>query len=60
MFSMLDFVIKGSVGVFLFELFQVNPMLILCITLLMWILNFAVPSLVGSYFVLTFKPSKTL
>lgn len=57
---MLDFVIKGSVGVFLFGLFQVNPMLILCITLLMWILNFAVPSLVGSYFVLTFKPLKTL
>lgn len=54
--SLFDFVLKGSVAVLIFGLFDISPSLILCITTLMWILNFAGPAIIGSYFVLRFKP----
>lgn len=54
-FVVFDFIIKGSVAISIFSLFQVNEMIILSITTLMWLLNFALPSLIGSYYVLTFK-----
>ncbi len=54
-FVLFDFIIKGSVAVSLFGLFGVNEVLILMITTLMWLLNFALPALIGSYFVLTFN-----
>lgn len=50
-----DVLIKGSVAVWLFSYVQANELVILTITSLMWLLNFAIPSLVGSYFVLHFK-----
>lgn len=54
-FVVFDWVIKGSVAVTLFQFFGVNEIIILSITSLMWLLNFALPSIVGSYFVLTFN-----
>jgi len=45
------------VAVSLFQFLGVDEMLVLCVTGLMWVLNFAVPSLIGSYFVLTFNRS---
>ncbi len=57
--SIFDVVIKGSVAVFLFGFVDVNELTILFIILLMWLLNFAVPSLFGSYFILNFKLPKT-
>jgi hypothetical protein len=56
--SIFDVVIKGSVAVFLFGFVEVNELTILSIILLMWLLNFAIPSLFGSYFVLNFKLPK--
>ena len=53
--SIFDVVIKGSVAVFLFGYVQVNELTILSIITLMWLLNFAIPSLFGSYYVLNFK-----
>ncbi|MCA0131590.1 hypothetical protein [Winogradskyella alexanderae] len=53
--SIFDVVIKGSVAVFLFGFLKVNELTVLSITTTMWILNFAIPSLFGSYFVLNFK-----
>lgn len=53
--SIFDVVIKGSVAVFLFGFVQVNELTILSIITLMWLLNFAIPSLFGSYYVLNFK-----
>ncbi|MBD0830879.1 flippase-like domain-containing protein [Aestuariibaculum sp. TT11] len=59
--AIFDFVIKGSLGVFLFSFLKIPPVFILSTTSLMFILNFALPSLVGSFFVLTFKvPKKVL
>lgn len=54
-----DVVIKGSVAVFVFGYAQVNELTILAIITLMWLLNFAIPSVFGSYFVLNFKLPKT-
>ena len=56
--SIFDVVIKGSVAVFLFGYVQVNELTILSIITLMWLLNFAIPGLFGSYFVLNFKLPK--
>ena len=54
-FVVFDFIIKGSVAVSLFGFFQVNEIAILTVTTIMWLLNFALPSILGSYFVLIFK-----
>ena len=54
-FVVFDFIIKGSVAISIFSLLEVNEMIILSITTLMWFLNFALPSLIGTYYVLTFK-----
>jgi uncharacterized membrane protein YbhN (UPF0104 family) len=54
-----DVVIKTSAAVFLFDYLGVDAFTILSITTLMWLLNFILPSLIGSYYVLTFNASKT-
>lgn len=54
-FVIFDFIIKGSVAVTLFGLFQVDEIVIITVTTIMWLLNFALPALLGSYFVLIFK-----
>ncbi|WP_308993193.1 lysylphosphatidylglycerol synthase domain-containing protein [Mariniflexile litorale] len=50
-----DVLIKGSVAVYLFSFVGVNSFTILCIVTLMWIFNFVIPSILGSYFVLNFN-----
>ncbi len=52
---MFDWLIKGSVAVFVFGLVGINELVIVSITTIMWILNFAFPAIIGSYFVLNFK-----
>ena len=54
--TIFDWVIKGSVAIFLFGFVQVNALTIVTITTLMYVLNFAIPALFGSIFVLNFKP----
>ena len=53
--AIFDWVVKGSVAVFIFGLINVNPLTIVSITTFMWLLNFAVPAIIGSIFVLNFK-----
>lgn len=50
-----DVVIKGSVAVYLFSFVGINAFTILSIVSIMWLLNFVIPSIFGSYFVLKFK-----
>ena len=50
-----DLIVKGSVAVYLFSFAGVDELSILCITTVMWILNFVIPSIFGSYFVLNFN-----
>ena len=54
-FVLFDWLVKGSVAVTLFRFFGVDDIIILSITASMWILNFAFPALLGSFYVLTFN-----
>lgn len=58
--SIFDVVIKGSIAVFLFSYLGVDELTILVISTLMWLLNFVIPSVIGSYFVLNFKLPKPI
>lgn len=53
-----DVVIKGSIAVYLFTFIGVNSLTILSIVTLMWLFNFVLPSVFGSYYVLSFKFQK--
>jgi len=53
--AIFDWVIKGSVAVFIFGFIHINPLTIVSITTFMWLLNFAIPAILGSIFVLNFK-----
>lgn len=55
-FQFLDFAVKGSVGVYFFGMLGVNEWIIIAITTLMWFLNVVIPVILGSYYVLKFKP----
>lgn len=53
-----DVVIKSSVAVYLFSIVGVNDFTTLSIVTLMWLLNFVLPSLFGSYYILNFNLPK--
>jgi len=53
-----DVVIKSSVAVYLFTIVGVNDFTTLSVVTLMWLLNFVLPSLFGSYYVLNFNLPK--
>ena len=54
-----DVVVKGSVAVYLFTIVGVNELTILSIIMIMWLLNFVLPGLFGSYYVINFNFPKT-
>jgi len=58
--SLTDWIIKGSAAIFVFSFLNVQPLLVMQVSLLMWICNFALPSIIGSYFVIQFNASKKL
>jgi uncharacterized membrane protein YbhN (UPF0104 family) len=60
MLSLFDVVVKGSVAILIFSFYQINEASVLAIVLLMWIFNFVLPSIVGSYFVLTFNTNNLI
>ncbi|MDI9256465.1 hypothetical protein [Flavobacterium sedimenticola] len=55
-FQFLDFAVKGSVALFFFGKLGVNEWIVVFISMLMWFLNIVLPVVIGSYFVLKFKP----
>ncbi len=57
--AVFDVLIKTSAAVYLFSYAGVDELTILSISTLMWLLNFILPSIFGSYFVLNFKLLKT-
>ena len=48
-----------SVAVFLFSQLGIDELTVLCIVLIMWILNFVLPSIVGSYYLMKLKAYKS-
>lgn len=56
---LLEIVVKGSLAVFLFSVIGVDELTTLSIIMLMWVLNYVIPSIIGSVFVLNFKLKNT-
>ncbi len=54
-----DVIIKGSVAVYLFDIVGVNELTTLSIIMIMWLLNFVLPSIIGAFYVITFKLTET-
>jgi uncharacterized membrane protein YbhN (UPF0104 family) len=54
-FAIFDWVLKGSVALFMFSFIELNELTIITITTIMWLLNIAIPALFGSIFVLSFN-----
>ena len=53
--AIFDWAIKGSVAVVVLGIIGINPLTIVTVTTFMWLMNFAIPALLGSIFVLNFK-----
>jgi hypothetical protein len=53
-----DALIKGGFAVWIFGFLQVPQIVVLSIVLTVWILNFGLPGLAGSFYVLRYKKSK--
>ena len=58
--ALFDWAIKGTIGVFLFSVLGVKVEIILLVSLIMWIFNFALPAILGSYFLITYTGNKLL
>ncbi len=55
---LMDVAVKGSVAIYLFNALNIESEKIISVTLLMWIFNLVFPVILGSYFVLRFKPKQ--
>lgn len=55
MLFVFDIVVKGGIALWLFSLAGTDSTIVLAAVLLSWILNFALPAFIGSYFVIRFK-----
>lgn len=55
-FQLFDFAVKGSVALFFFGKYNINEWIVLFVSTLMWFLNVVLPVIIGSFFVLNFKP----
>jgi len=53
--SFFDWLIKGSVALWVFSFAGNYELVIVTISLVMWVLNFGIPAIFGSYFVLNFS-----
>ncbi len=59
MLFIFDVIVKGGIAMWLFSLINVSSGAIVMVILLGWLLNFALPAIIGSYFVIQFKPKTT-
>lgn len=57
--AVFDVVIKTSAAVFVFGYLGIDELTILSVSTLMWLLNFILPSIFGSYYVLNFNLQKS-
>ena len=57
-FQFLDFIVKGSVAIWFFNKLNIDDYIVLFISTFVWMTNVVLPVLIGSYFVLIFKPKK--
>lgn len=57
-FQFLEFAVKGSIAIYIFNILDVNQWIIALVATLIWLLNIVLPVSIGSIFVLTFKGKK--
>jgi len=50
-----DVIVRGGVAIWLFSLVNVPELTVLSTVIAMWLLNFVIPSLIGSFYIATFK-----
>lgn len=50
-----DLVVRGGVAVWLFSMAGLAELTVLSVVLVMWLLNFVIPAILGSYYVAKFK-----
>jgi len=55
-FFIFDVVIRGGAALWVFSLVGVSEITIVSTVLTMWLLNFVIPALFGSYFLFSYKP----
>lgn len=55
---LLDIIVKGGIGIWLFSLYGIPESKILAAILFNWLLNFVFTAIIGSYYVIKFKPAK--
>lgn len=55
-FQFLDFAVKGGIAVYFLHFLGVNDWIPVFVSTIMWLLNTVFPVVIGSYFVLNFKP----
>ena len=53
--SLLDFVIKGGIAIYLFTFVGADELKILLVSTLMWLLNFVLPALIGAVYILFYQ-----
>lgn len=57
-FFLMDVVIRSGIAVWLFSFLGISDIAVLSTVFFMWLLNTVLPAVIGSYFVLTFKPKR--
>jgi hypothetical protein len=60
MIAFLDVIVKSSIALWIFSFLNVDATVILASSTLMWIFNFVIPAILGSGFVLNYKPKLAL
>lgn len=58
--ALFDWAIKGSISIILLTVLGFQVEIVLLVSIIMWFFNFAIPAILGSYFVLTFSGNKIL
>jgi hypothetical protein len=58
--ALFDWAVKGSIAIMLFGFLGFQPEIIMLISMIIWFFNFALPAILGSYFVLTLNSKKIL
>jgi hypothetical protein len=56
-FFIFDVVIRGGVAVWLFSFVGIPELVVLSTVFAMWIFNFVLPALLGSFYVITYQPT---
>ncbi len=54
-----DVIVRGGTAVWLFSIIGVSELTVLSTVLAMWMLNFVFPSILGGYYMFTYKPRKS-